>query len=121
MLKSKGIPEAYDIVFLDEIEHILHSLTSGKVGLFGEEAESFVNTSRCYEVLKEICKRATLVIGADASATGIGAGLFSHHIASDSDKNKTLIQNNADFIADKEIIIYKSKAKLVADLAKEAH
>ena len=62
LLKSKGIPEAYDIVFLDEIEHILHSLTSGKVGFFGEEAESFVNTSRCYEVLKEICKRATLVI-----------------------------------------------------------
>jgi len=121
LLKSKGIPEAYDIVFLDEIEHILHSLTSGKVGLFGEEAESFVNTSRCYEALKEICKRATLVIGADASATGIGAGLFSHHIACESDKNKTLIQNNADFIADKEIIIYKSKAKLVADLAKEAH
>ena len=117
-LIENGIPQAYDLVFVDELEHVLEDLNEGN-RLLEDTGKNNEENNRCYEALKEICKRSRLVIGADAKASGLMSGLFLYQVAEETGKERTLIENFADYIGDKKVVIHQGKGSLINALGRE--
>jgi hypothetical protein len=117
LVEERGVPH-YDIVHIDEIEHCLEDLFTDPE-LFQEEISGDWKMNRCFEVLKKVCIKADLVIGADAKAGGILSGQFLKEIHEGKNSEKILIRNRADYIADKEIEVYSSREELLLELVRE--
>ena len=117
-LIENGIPQAYDLVFIDELEHVLEDLNEGN-RLLEDTGKNNEENNRCYEALKAVCKKARLVIGADAKASGLMSGLFIYQVAEETGKERTLIENFADYIGDKKIVIHQGKGSLINALGRE--
>ena len=109
-------PEQYDIVILDEIEALLDDIFLN-IRLGDTEEEAWISRDKQFELLKRICRQANLVIGADASASGLMSGWFMDLIAQEGRDEKVLIRNDADYIADKEIRLQPSLNQALKDIA----
>jgi len=95
-------PDPYDVVITDEVEAFLEDVFLDI--RFGDASETpWVDREKQWELKKRIDKQAKLVILADASASGLLTGWYADLIARERKEEKTLIVNDADYIADKVI------------------
>ena len=58
-LIENGIPQAYDLVFVDELEHVLEDLNEGN-RLLEDTGEDNETNNRCYEALKAVCREGPI-------------------------------------------------------------
>ena len=106
-LENNGIEEAFEVVFIDEIEHVLE-------GLWREaNADDFdtviENRGSAWIQLVKICAKAKYVILADDKASNDLTGWFVNEVATNATKKTWLLYNQKDLLSKKTIIDISKK------------
>lgn len=114
ILKKDGSFEPYDIIFIDEVEHVLEALhllpdLAGNV-------DRYTRHSKQLRILLEICRTARLVIVADDKASDMLTGWFIDSILNWGNKEKFLLKNTWDWLKEMNISIADSEAALFVDV-----
>jgi len=95
ILRSDETFVPYDIVFLDEIEHILEELIDKPV----VQGYLFTGLSTEIELLFEVCRRAKLVVVADDKMSDGLTGWFVSKLSEYNSTRKSLLKNEADYVS----------------------
>lgn len=107
-LENNGIENPFEVVFIDEIEHVLEGLwQEGNAQDFDSIMET--RQSRWLQLIK-ICAKAKHVILADDKASNTLTGWFIDEVINYSDRKAWLLYNEKDLLTKKTIIDISDKA-----------
>lgn len=101
-LKDNGIENPFEVIFIDEIEHVLEKLwVEADAKDFDEVIES---RSSVWMQLVRLCAKAKYVILADDKASNDLTGMFVDQVAKYSNRKAWLLLNEKDLISKKTIV-----------------